>query len=340
MAGPITLPGIRQPIPVPDPVTGLVECNWQSPYTLNVPYSAVDPTVWTSGIYLVKLTASATPTRGERSAYITFVVRDDARQSNYLFQSAVATYEAYNVWGYRSLYPRYNLLSYPRARAYEAVKVSFNRPYENNTDPICCRSGLGAGEFLPPGWEYNMVRFLEREGYDVTYATDVDTHENPALLLSHSGLIDAGHSEYWSYQMRENVQNARDHGVSLAFFSSNDSYWQIRFEPSLVTGALDRTIVCYKTGQFEQDPITGPLQTSKWRDNPPNMPEAAMIGVQFCCEPATGDLIITNAFHWVFAGTGLKNGDHLTGLLGSEVDSIYHANSPVNIVRLATSPAY
>ncbi|HNV27052.1 MAG TPA: hypothetical protein PKI21_12315, partial [Nitrospira sp.] len=27
--GGITLPGIRQPMPTPDPVTGLIECNWQ-----------------------------------------------------------------------------------------------------------------------------------------------------------------------------------------------------------------------------------------------------------------------------------------------------------------------
>jgi len=52
--------------------------------------------------------------------------------------------------------------------------------------------GMGAGEFLtnnsvppsdPPslaGWEYNMVRWLEREGYDVTYSTNIDTHADSA----------------------------------------------------------------------------------------------------------------------------------------------------------------
>ena len=46
--------------------------------------------------------------------------------------------------------------------------------------------------------------------------------------------------------MRDNVETARDAGVNLAFFSGNTSCWQIRFEPSPVTGAENRVIVGYK----------------------------------------------------------------------------------------------
>jgi hypothetical protein len=35
---------------------------------------------------------------------------------------------------------------------------------------------LPANALQPWEWEIQLVRFLEREGYDVSYQTDVDTH--------------------------------------------------------------------------------------------------------------------------------------------------------------------
>src|SRR5919108_408369 len=99
-------------------LTGLVECRWANGYTLTIPNNPLDATDWASGVYLAKLTAG---TSGKQS-YIIFVVRDDARRSDYLFQSSVTTFQAYNNWGGKSLYS-YNS---PSGRA---QKVSFNRPY-------------------------------------------------------------------------------------------------------------------------------------------------------------------------------------------------------------------
>ncbi|OLE71156.1 MAG: hypothetical protein AUI36_03005 [Cyanobacteria bacterium 13_1_40CM_2_61_4] len=325
-----TLPGIQQPIPSPDPITGLVECQWSKPYSLTVPDKAIDPTDWTSGIYLAKLTADPS---GKQS-YIIFVVRDDDRPSQYLFQSSITTYQAYNNWGGKSLYD-YN------STGGRAAKVSFNRPYAVGPQPGAA-AGVGAGELLttyvpevvspyPAGWEYNMVRFLERSGYDTTYSTDVDLHENANLLGNHRGFLSVGHDEYWSLEMRTNVINARDAGVGLAFFAANVSYWQIRFEPSPVTGAVDRTEVCYKDSR---DPVTGPLQTIRWRDL--GMPEAAFIGVMYLADRVNGDIQIQNTGNWVFAATELADGTRLTGLLGYEVDAVT-TSSPAGITVLTNS---
>src|ERR1700730_7272930 len=227
--GPLQLAGTNQVTPIPDPATGLIECNWINPYVLNV------PTTWVSGVYLAKLTGQ---TSGKQ-AYVTFVVRDDGRASPFLFQCSVTTYQAYNNWpgtsfGGKSLSPS-NSAGPP------AVKVSFNRPY-------AYENGTGAGHFLDGGWEYSTVRFLEREGYDVAYCTNVDVHQNAALLLSHSAFLSVGHDEYWSWNMRSNVAAARDQGLNLAFFGANTCYWQMRFEPSPANGAADRTEVAYKAG--------------------------------------------------------------------------------------------
>ena len=336
MAAGVQLAGTVQPIPTPDPTTGLVECQWSNPYTIAIPNDADDPTDWASGVYLVRLTGNAS---GKQS-YIFFIVRDDARASTYLFQASTNTFEAYNNWGGKSLY------AWNSTNEVAAINVSYNRPFALGNQPISA-AGVGAGEFLTNfqlrsetpavGWCYPMVRFLEREGYDVAYISDVDAHENGALLLSHKGLLVVGHSEYWSWQMRSNVQAARDARVNLAFFSSNTCYWQIRFAPSAITGAADRTIICYKsatTDPYASNPNTAYLTTTEWRLPPLNMPEEALVGVMYSTDPVNADIIVSDSSHWVYTYTGLHNGDHLPGMLGYEVDSM-HGNQPADTVGVA-----
>ncbi len=99
MMNTVTLPGTAQVIPLPDPITGLVECNWLNPFVLDIPNDA-DPTVWMSGIYVAKLTESL----GHKQQYIVFTVRDDGRFSDLIMAQTVNTYQAYNAWGGKSLY--------------------------------------------------------------------------------------------------------------------------------------------------------------------------------------------------------------------------------------------
>ena len=334
MGPPVSLPGGAQPAPSVDSTTGLIECNWTQSYSLMV-NNPFDPNDWTSGVYLAKLTGSS----GKQS-YIIFIVRDDSRSSDLLFQLAVNTYQAYNGWGGKSLY-RFN-----SSNQIQAFKVSFNRPY-GMTFPKQA-FGVGAGEFLQAtfaaGTEYDAVRFLERLGYDVSYATNVDIHENSSLLLKHKGFLSMGHDEYWSFAMRSNVTASRDQGVNLGFFSANTCYWQVRFEPSPINAAPDRTIVAYKEFALTEDPYAldsdpthKQLVTTQWREPPVNMPEAALIGVMYVFGPVSGDIVIQDASSWVFAGTGLQPGSKLVGLLGYEVDGMF-PSSPQGTILLAHSP--
>lgn len=361
----ITRKRVQQPPPLVNEATGLIECNWKDPYVLKIPYNPADPSQWASGVYLVKLTAS----KSGKQSYIIFVVRDDSRASDILFQSSVTTYQAYNNWGGMSLY-RWN------SRAKQAYKVSFNRPYAASPN-LKAAYGVGAGEFLTnfqpkrrtssAGWEYNMVRWLEREGYDVTYSTDVDTHENhidqytsKPILLLHKAFLSVGHDEYWSWNMRKNVEAARESGVSLGFFSSNTCYWQIRFEPSNLTKQVNRTIVGYKESAIldpfarDGDPNNDYLVTTRWRAKPVNLPEDALIGVMYETFQVNADIVIDHtAPDWLLADTQLGNSNpqasvhtnqkvpdkemRLEGLLGYEVDRMF-GNAPANTIRIAHSP--
>jgi len=261
--GPQTLAGVQQVIPTVDPTKELVECNWTNPFHLHV------PTSWVSGIYLAKLHGN---TSGKES-YITFTVRD-TRNADIVFQQSVTTYQAYNGWLGQSLY------TFNTKNGVQVDRVSFNRPYAAGNPP----QGAGAGDFLgtiaPVSIEYSMVRWLERHAYDVTYITNVDTHEDVGRLLRGKGFLSVGHDEYWSHEMKAHIIQARDSGVGLGFFSANYAFWAIDLTPSS-SGALNRTVA--------MAPLSGicspPAETACSQDS--DCPANLTCGSDGKCAPAT-----------------------------------------------------
>ncbi|MDP4264906.1 MAG: DUF4082 domain-containing protein [Bacteroidota bacterium] len=243
-----------QPSPVTDSVTGLVDCgNWTESGSWNVPSTAVP------GIYIARLKR----TDNGGASHIVFIVRDDTSHADLFFQASDATWQAYNVYGGNSLYT--GATSMPGGHA---SKVSYNRPF-------LTRNGGGGGG-VAQDWlfnaEYPMIRFLERNGYNISYTTDVDAARYGNLLLNHKVFLSVGHDEYWSAEQRANVEAARNAGVHLAFFSGNEVYWKTRWENSIDgSGTAWRTLVCYKEGTLGEnvcgnkcDPTSA--WTGLWRD--------------------------------------------------------------------------
>jgi hypothetical protein len=312
------LNGAQQPACPTDAATGLIECNWAPAYTL------ATPTSWTSGIYLALLTNAA----GFQN-YIEFAVRDDSRQAALLYQQPVTTYQAYNDYPYlangKSLYAFNSSGANTVNGTTSAVKVSFNRPYD--WDGV---GGAWAATVL--GTDYPFIRWMEKSGYDVVYTTDIDTDRNPAGLLNYRGVITAGHDEYFSKAMYDGFIAARDAGVNLGFFSADAIAWQIRIE------AAGRVIVCYRDATL--DPISDPtLKTVQWRDPPLNRPEQTLVGVQYTAQvpwnSTTGgwaNYVVANSSHWVYAGTGFKDGDQVPSIEGYEADRLFTQYAAPNAV--------
>ncbi len=311
---------VDNPPTAPDPLpTNMVECDWIDPYTLNIPTSA-DPTVAMSGVYLAKLKTNATGL----ASYIIFVVRDDARRGDFLFQSSATTFAAYNDYGGYSFYSR------PTTAPVDSNSrmVSFNRPYNPRVD-------YASGNFL--AWEIRALRFLEREGYNALYSSSIDTHTNGERLKQFRAFLSVGHDEYWTRSMLDAVRGARDVGVNLAFIGANAAYWQIRLEPD-AQGRPNRRIVGFRDWAYAEDPLYAtPHATVRWRDNPLFQPESALIGVQYNYDPVDADMIITDCIPWLCRATGVKNGTRLPGLLGYEVDQVT-TSSPAGIQVIARSP--
>src|SRR3954469_17976957 len=139
-----------------------------------------------------------------------------------------------------------------------------------------------------------MVRFLESNGYDVSYFSAVDAVRSGDLILNHKIYMTVGHDEYVSGPRRASMEAARDAGVNLALFSGNDMFWKTRFENSIDgSNTPNRTLVCYKETLGPQsnpvakaavDPQDPPTWTGAWRDpikSPPadgGRPENALSG--------------------------------------------------------------
>lgn len=215
-----TLPQI-QPACRNDVATELVDCgNWAISASWNVPADAV------SGVYVAKLHRADK----DDSSHITFIVRDDSSHSDILFQTSDPTWHAYNTYGGSDFYQ-----GAANGRAY---KLSYNRPF--NT-----RGGIEARDFYF-GNEYPLVRFMERNGYDVSYFSGVDTDRRGNLLTNHKVALSVGHDEYWSGNQWKNFEKARDAGVNIQFLSGNEAYWRTRYEASATDGTAYRTMVSYK----------------------------------------------------------------------------------------------
>lgn len=317
--------------------TGLTVCNWSGP-TFTVPAN------WTSGIYLGVLTNQT----GYQN-YVPFVVRDDARRDALLYVQPVTTHLAYNnypnhgsgnVRNGKSLYDNASggaetVAGPSRTRA---VKVSFDRPYPATgapSDLVDLSSGWS--------WEEYFVRWAEKAGHDISYATSVDLHAEPTLARNHKGILSVGHDEYWSKQMFDNAEAARDAGVHLAFFGSNDVYWQVRFEQS-GSGVPNRVMVSYKNSPNNtystNDPIADrSLATVRFQDPPVNRPAQTLLGTSFL--GGTGrstlntDLIASDVDNWAFDGSGLARGDAARNLVGYEADA-YSCHYPLPANRSYT----
>jgi hypothetical protein len=303
--------------------TGLVECgNWRVSASWTVPSTAV------SGLYIAHLVRD--DTGGDSQIF--FVVRKDSSHSDVLVKTSDETWQAYNAYGGNSLYTCTVSCPSGSPAGYKAAyAVSYNRPFDGT---IQTDSGFSDPFYA----EYQLIRFLERNGYDLSYVSAHDVEANGALLQNHRVFVSSGHDEYWTGGERQSVEAARAAGVSLAFFSGNEVFWKTRWvDSSDGTGTPYRTLVTYKDTHFPTpvDPLPG-VTTSTWRDprfSPPRdagRPENALTGQLFLVNSGTSEIKVPAAFSRLrfwrnTAVSTLNSGQTLTlapgtGTLGYEWD--------------------
>ena len=249
---------------------------------------------WTSGYYLAEAVLTSGPNAGQvATTYFILHPPAGAVGSPILAEVPVNTWEAYNHWGGKSLYDHLG----PRA-----YRVSFERPFDDTAQS-------------PLWWEIQLVRFLEREGYDVSYQTDLDTDADPGSLLRHRVVMVAGHDEYWTKAMRDAFDNALAAGTNLAFMGANEAYWHMEYQDSR------QTMFAYKSLD-DPNPVLE-QKTALWRQI--GRPDCALTGVATNSvnpAPRALDYAVTpeGASDMWMQNTGFNAGDTVTAVVGREHD--------------------
>lgn len=279
-----TIPGVIQPQTQPscidDVSTGLVDCgNWAVSASWNVPATAV------SGVYIAVLRRVS-----GGASHITFIVRDDASHSDLVFQTSDTTWQAYNS------YTADFYVGGTHGSPARAFKISYNRPVVTRSPGV-----VPWGRDFYMANEFPLVRFLERNGYDVSYIAGPDTDRRGHLLTNHKTFLSVGHDEYWSGRQRANVEAARDAGVNLMFLSGNEMYWRVRWENSIDGSQTSyRTLTSYKETWERGKVDPSPEWTGTFRDpryasqaNGAGIPENAVTGTLFKANRVEGTPAIT-----------------------------------------------
>lgn len=277
----------------------LRECKWEPCVSFEVPKE------WISGVYLGKLSA----TKHRYQSYVIFIVRDD-RSADFLFQCSDNTWQAYNKWP-----DNFSLYTNDRKDGkvlVSGVRTSFDRPYGKYVQIFDNPLSQGSGEFLL--WEFPLAFWMEQQGYDVTYCSNSDVHDDVRCLTRAKAFLSVGHDEYWSRQQFDHVLAAVKAGVNVAFLSGNTCCFVTPYSPSS-SKRTNRIIT--RAGRYG-----GIREREKgyMLDLPVEAPnEATLIGAQTITPfNGSGDWVVTRPDHWLFKGTGMKKGDHIPGLVGWE----------------------
>lgn len=270
-------------------------CDWPAVDACRI----VVPETWRGGYYVARLAAAGAET------WIPFFVRAGVpgAASKVLVKVSDATAQAYTAWGGRSFY------STPHA-----PRISFDRPYDDLD--------------LFERYQLPFVRWAETRGYVLDYCSSIDLHLEPQLLAPYRLFVSLGHDEYWSLEMRDQVEAFVAAGGNACFLSANTCFWQVRFD--FTQGR--RIMICYKeTEGNPPDPerLDPRRVTVQWSTAPVNRPENRMTGVSYrngagwWIDPLVPEqryrgYTVTNAAHWVYDATGLADGDVFGA--GSSVD--------------------
>jgi hypothetical protein len=264
------------------------------------------PNDWKSGVYIASF---ATPA-GVRE--ILFVVRPRKPRSPLLLTISSNTYAAYNNVGGKCFY------NYISTGNQHANLISFERPFQPDT----------LGNFYI--WDQFFVSWLDDEGFDVDYCINSDHDIEPDLLDSYRANLRIGHDEYNSMGECEQLQRLVRRGGNLLVFAGNAFYKEVEVRNS------GRQVFCAQP--YYQPPTPERPETSFLELK--NQMRQRTIGVSYTsyinaktatpgifCGPTTGEFgfyRVVDPTHWIFEGTGLKEGDEFgreDSIVGVEADA-------------------
>ena len=329
----------------------VVGCGWQPSLEFRIGED------WPSGAYRITLTAAG-PSGDELTAHHLFIVRPHAgAQPRRILQVAASgTWTAYNTWGGSN---HYQGITGPNRNQY-ATTVSLERPWcrgfvvlpqDAPRVPLEREPPPGAppryphmewayangysNKYASSGWasyDRHFLQWAERAGFAVDLASQHELHFTPELLEGYGCVVFVGHDEYWTWQMRDAVDDYVERGGRIARFAGN-FMWQTRLERG------GKAQVCYKYRARAEDPVYRSADRSRttgsWEASETGRPGALTFGLNAtdglyagwgaCAPRGVRGFPVYRPEHWAFADTGLCYGDLLGAqghAFGYEVDGL------------------
>lgn len=151
-------------------------------------------------------------------------------------------------------------------------------------------------------WDAPFIRWLARNGYNAEFCTGLDLAEDNGIADNYRLLLTAGHDEYWSEPERDAVESFIGNGGNAAIFGGNTCWWRVRLVDD---GAA---MVCHQGGPDG-------ARDHWWPPSGAARPEDMLCGTSYRHGGGwwdgardTDGYIVQQSAHWVFAGTGLADG--------------------------------
>jgi hypothetical protein len=199
-----------------------------------------------------------------------------------------------------------------RAKDENYSKLSFDRPEPNNhlfDDPRVTDAVQGRVQCGQAPGEWRLYGWLERQGFEYDLYADAHLHEGLLPLDSYSVLIIAVHPEYWSREMYLAVKSwIYQRGGRLMYLGGNGLNCEVVLSSDGCMRCLSH--LHSEHGEMGGKSDDGSVEYDS-RMHRTLESEANLLGV-VCSE--TGIMTaapyrVLDASHWIFAGTGLSNGD-------------------------------
>lgn len=193
------------------------------------------------------------------------------------------------------------------------LPLSFERPEWLNHVPEFTEvydniEGRQACHVAPTEWR--LLAWLEREGFAYDFYSEHQLHAGELDLDAYSIVISAVHPEYWSANMYRRIKEwVQERGGKFMYLGGNGLNAEVEFLDEATMRVNDQ-VVGHKSGGGVRDP-EDPERTFESRFHKNVESEANLLGVVFdeAGVMTAAPYAVVDPEHWVFAGTGLKQGD-------------------------------
>lgn len=276
-------------------------CNWQLTKKIDLPKDIVQ------GYYQIVLSSD----QGKKTFSIPFIVSSNTK-AKIIILAPVSTWNAYNPWGGKSLYQN----KYENKTVYKVSTLRPNTAFQLNHSIKT---------------EANITDWFTKNYDAVAVYPDYYLESRPELFAQCALVVLAYHCEYVSRSMYDQLQNIISRGASMISLGANQLYWVTQWNNDYTQMECRKDLT-----MFDNSFKYGGLWKHHFRK------QETLCGARYTGSGmhTFAPYAVTDAEHWLFNNTNVKNGDlfGINGVSGrpiSGAETDKHSSASGNIEIIA-----